>query len=300
MHLPAAMRLLPSLLGRLLPGLLLCLVTCMLRLLPGLLLPYLLCVLLHQVYAIGMETVETVTQGLLRCRGVLGRVEHTSATEHAMPCTVYGGGRFQRQGGRGLAKEGMQCGVAKSGDASINSYGGFHNETFNVFTLTSVVHVGALEQAMQEAESQGVLSSSDEVHIGSSNSSSKYRRSEGRPAKGDTKNKAKGNAKSNRRQESLPQVTHCDVTKTLLAAAGYVRLSLLFLFFSFWGGGASVPPCHTHGVVGAGQPVAGHWFGPGSMGLGDIPSLGSLLWVACFGVINTTAITPSIALPAPS
>ena len=94
---------------------------------------------------------------------------------------------------------------------------------------------------MQEAESQGVLSSSDEVHIGSSNSS-KYK-SEGRPAKRDAKNKANDNAQSNRRQESLPQVTACDVTKTLLADAGDLRLSSLFLFFTFGGGGANVYKC---------------------------------------------------------
>lgn len=103
--------------------------------------------------------------------------------------------------------------------------------------LNSVVYAGALEQAMQEAESQGVLSSSDELHIGSRSSSSKYRRSEGRPAKGIAKNKAKGNIQSNRRQESLPQVIACDVTKTGTCGCH------CFFHLQFLGWGAIVCKC---------------------------------------------------------
>ena len=56
---------------------------------------------------------------------------------------------------------------------------------------------------MQVAESQGVLSSSDEVHISSSPSSTKSRRNAGKTAKG----KDQGKSQGKRRQESLPQVT---------------------------------------------------------------------------------------------
>lgn len=58
------------------------------------------------------------------------------------------------------------------------------------------MHTGALEQAMQVAESHGVLSSSDEVHLSSSISD---RREEDKTAKGKSQGK--------RRQEILPQVT---------------------------------------------------------------------------------------------
>ena len=57
---------------------------------------------------------------------------------------------------------------------------------------------------MQVAESQGVLSSSDEVYVSNNNSSSmEYRREEDRTAKGKSQGK--------RRQENLPQVTAFDV-----------------------------------------------------------------------------------------
>ncbi len=62
-----------------------------------------------------------------------------------------------------------------------------------------VLHAGALEQAMQVAESQGVLSSSDEVHVSNSNTGVKLEEEEGRTAK--------GNGQGKRRQDNLPQVT---------------------------------------------------------------------------------------------
>lgn len=96
---------------------------------------------------------------------------------------------------------------------------------------------GALEQAMQVAESQGVLSSSDEVHISSNNSDSKYTRNEGRPEKGKAKGNAQGNLQGNKRQDSLPQVTGCKVAKTLLANAGELYMLLLCIVFTdCWGG----------------------------------------------------------------
>ena len=150
----------------------------------------------------------------------------------------------------------MQWKVAKVGDASIISGGNFNGEILCTSTLIYVVHAGALEQAMQLAESQGVLSSSDEVHMGNSNSNSKHRGSEGRPAKAIAKSQAKGNAQSNRRQESLPQVTACDVTKTgrcwILAAV------IVFLIFSF--GGASICKCKETRCFVGGPKLAGHCF----------------------------------------
>lgn len=99
--------------------------------------------------------------------------------------------------------------------------------------------VGALEQAMQVAESQGVLSSSDEVRISSSNSSSKYTRPEGRPEKSMEKGKAKGNAQGNlqgnKRQDSLPQVTGWKVAWQTLDTYGCCRL-VLFVQLSGMGG----------------------------------------------------------------
>lgn len=99
---------------------------------------------------------------------------------------------------------------------------------------------------MQVAESQGVLSSSDEVHISSSDSSSKYTRNvEGRPDKGMEKGKAKGNAqgnlKGNKRQDSLPQVTGWKVAKTLLANAGHLWMLLFYIVCpAFWDEGSDL------------------------------------------------------------
>ena len=76
---------------------------------------------------------------------------------------------------------------------------------------------------MQEAESQGVLSSSDEVHVSSgssSSSSTKYRRNEGRDAKSQGK----------RRQANLPQVTGCSLNTALLATDGWLRHVIVLKF----------------------------------------------------------------------
>ena len=146
-------------------------------------------------------------------------------------------------------------GLSNSRGASISFDAEFHSEIFCylIYTLKSVVHAGALEQAMQEAESQGVLSSSDELHIGSRSSSSKYRRSEGRPAKGIAKNKAKGNVQSNRRQESLPQVTACDVTKTGRCWVLVAVTASFGIFSKFWGGELVYINAQEHDIIWEGQ-----------------------------------------------